>query len=193
MNQLNEQDLIKQITAGDSAAYAVLVNRYQQMVYTAAIRVVGRSEDAEEVAQDVFLNAYRSLASFKGDCKFSTWLYRIAYNKSLDYLKSRKRQFAASSIEISERFDLEMPEEGTERIELREKREMIEAALSKLTASDALIITMFYLEEMTLKEIAEATGLKANAIKVRLHRSRKRLAASLQPILEPEKIKNYGS
>ena len=83
----NDDVFINKILDGDSSAFAVLVDRYKDLVYTLAIRMVKNKEEAEEVAQDTFIKVYKSLAKFKGDSKFSTWIYKVAYNTCLDRLK----------------------------------------------------------------------------------------------------------
>ncbi|MBT8318690.1 MAG: RNA polymerase sigma factor, partial [Gramella sp.] len=94
MGTFPDEYYVQQILEGNIQVYSVLIDRYKHMVFTLAKKMLKNNEDAEEVAQDAFLKAYKGLANFKGDSKFSTWLYRITYHRSLDYSKRNKRQLA---------------------------------------------------------------------------------------------------
>ncbi len=87
---LNDTEIINQVVGGNQQAYALLVNRYQEYVFTLVLRIVKNREDAEEVSQDVFIKAYKNLNSFRGDSKFSTWLYTIVNNTGISFLRKRK-------------------------------------------------------------------------------------------------------
>ena len=89
----NDQIIIDQILEGDTNAFSVLVDRYKDLVFTLAIRMVKNREEAEEVSQDTFIKVYKSLSKFKGNSKFSTWIYKVAYNTCLDRLKKIKREY----------------------------------------------------------------------------------------------------
>ncbi len=191
MSRLTDQEILTKVRAGDTVSFSVLVDRYRSLVFTVAMRMIKQREDAEEVAQDVFLSAYRALESFRGDSKVSTWLYRIAYHKSLDCLKRNKRRVTMESVDISERYDIGTMDRQMNTLEQNERKACIKAAIDDLAGDDALLITLFYLEELSLKEIEKITGFSTNTIKVRLFRSRKRLLALLKRRLEPEIIKEY--
>ncbi len=192
MSLKEDQHYISRTIAGDTNAFSVLIDRYKHMVYTLAIRMVKNKEVAEEVAQDTFLKAFQKLPAFQGDAKFSTWLYKIGYHRSLDELKKKHRQFEANGIELSEIRGIAHTEEILESIELKERRSIIKHTIQKLAPDDAAVLTLFYFEELSLEEISEITGTTSNTIKVRLFRSRKRLAALLVSKLEPETLKSYG-
>ena len=162
------------------------------MVFTLALKIIKNREDAEEVAQDVFLKAYRVLATFKGDSKFSTWLYKMAYYKSLDYLKKNKRTVSTTQIDISAEYNVPSFDNALEAMEADERKATIKEALKELSEEDNVLITLHYFEELSLKEISKITGVQANTIKVRIFRSRKRLAEILKNRLEPETIQSYG-
>ena len=163
------------------------------MVFTLALKMVKNNEDAEEVAQDVFLKAFTALKSYKGEAKFSTWLYKIAYYRSLDYLKKNKRQLQTSAIDISEEYSIAALDETLDELESAERKQMIRQAMEELAPDDSIIITLYYFEELSLKEIAKVMGLTPNNVKVRLFRSRSRMAKVLKSKLEPEMIRAYGS
>lgn len=192
MGQPEDQYYITATIKGDAKAFAVLVDRYKHMVFTLALKVLKNKEEAEEVSQDVFIKVYQSLQSFKGDSKFSTWLYKIAYYKSLDYLKKQKRSLHTSSIDSTMEYHLPSVENTLDGLETNERKLIIKNAIDKLPEEDAVIITLYYFEELSLKEIAEILKKETNTVKVRLYRSRKRLAALLESNLELEILENYG-
>ena len=192
MNRLTDLEIISRINAGESSLYSQLVDRYKHMVYTAAIRMVKVREDAEEIAQDTFLSAYKTLPSFRGDCLFSTWLYRVAYNKCLDHLKKNKRKIDTRGQDISEAFDIGYLDKKMHNLEQQDRIQMIKEAIDKLPEDMGFIITLFYLEEYSLKEISVITRQSVNTLKVKLYRSRKRLMTLLINTLEPEIIERYG-
>lgn len=191
MSKDNDHPLISLACNGDTAAYGQLVEKYQHMVYTLALKLVGRPEDAEEVAQDAFLKAYEALHSFKGESKFSTWLYKITYHKGLDLLKKRKRTIHTHSLDGDFKIDIPSLVNTWDELEIKEQREIIKKAVDDLDSDDAIVITLFYFEELSLKEMAEVLALKSNAVKVKLFRARKRLASILRRKLEPEIIEGY--
>ena len=191
MSQEIDQPFIKISLDGDTQAFARLVSKYQHMVYNLAFKMMGNLEDAEEVAQDTFLQVHRSLPGFKGKSKFSTWLYRIAYHKALDALKNRKRKLSAHSIDAFPSLDIPSLENHWELLETKERKDMIKKAVAELDGSDAVVITLFYYEELSLNEISKILMVEVNAVKVKLFRARKRLAILLREKLEPEIIEGY--
>lgn len=192
MSQKPDEDLINKVIKGENNAYAILVDRYKHMVYTLALKIVKNREDAEEVAQDSFIKAYNALNDFKGESKFSTWLYKIAYYRSLDYLKKNKRQVETTSIDISEEYNIASMDDALDRMEVKERAEIIKHAIEKLPAADAVLITLYYFETLSMNEISKVMEIPANTIKVRLFRGRKRLAKILENNLELENIQSYG-
>lgn len=192
MSQPEDQHYIDATINGDAKAFAVLVDRYKHMVFTLAMKIVKNTEEAEEVSQDVFIKVYQVLQTFKGDSKFSTWLYKIAYYRSLDYLKKQKRNLRTSSIDADTEYHLPSVENALNGLELDERKLAIKSAIDKLPEDDAVVITLHYFEELSLKEIGEIMNIEANTVKVRLFRSRKRLAGILRNKLEPEILENYG-
>ncbi|MBT8281312.1 MAG: RNA polymerase sigma factor [Muriicola sp.] len=170
-----EKELISRSLSGDQKAYGVLVDRYKYLVFTLACRMLKNREDAEEVAQDTFVKAYKSLKTFKGDAKFSSWLYRIAYRKCLDRLKKEKRRPGAGSLEVDGVKDLKASGGVLEHIESDERSELLKAAIDRLSEIDAALVTLYYYEQLTVREISGILDMSQNVIKVRLFRSRKQL------------------
>ncbi len=175
MNTLTDQSFVEKTLAGDTQAYAFLVNRHKDLVYTVALRMMKNREEAEEIAQDTFVKAYQRLASFKGEAKFSTWLYRIAYHASLDALKRNKRMLATEDVEMYGDDMSESSPDVIQQLSDEERRQKIRQAIGQLMPKDAAVITLFYLEEHSIKEVAVALDMSDSQVKVRLHRSRKKL------------------
>ncbi|MFK7748041.1 MAG: RNA polymerase sigma factor [Kordia sp.] len=192
MIQNTDQNSIEQIRAGNPNAYAALVTKYQRMVFTLAVRMVGNREDAEEVAQDTFVKAYKALDRFKGTSKFSTWLYRIVYNTSLDYIKKNKRIILSEHIDEVNEADIGSMQNALTYIEAKEKKQLIENALLKLPEDERVLLTLFYFEELSLKEIAEIVQLSYDNVKIKLHRSRKKLFHILKNVVEPIYLNHGG-
>lgn len=192
MSQNQDQYYIDKVINGDIQAFSVLVDRYKHMIFTLAFKIVKNREEAEEVSQDVFVKIYQALHTFKNDSKFSTWAYKIAYYRSLDYLKKRGRSVNANSVDISTVYDLASVENTLDGLEANERKTAIKNAIAELPEDAAVIITLHYFEELSLKEISEVMGIATNTAKVRLFRSRKRLAEILENRLEPETFRNYG-
>lgn len=178
---LTDTDIIGLVLKGEQNAYATLVERYQNFVFTLVLRYVKSREDAEEVAQDVFVKAYRSLANFKGNSKFSTWLYTIATTTSITFLRKKKPDIQSLDNEVFFEAGLNIDSGmSADRIEQKSKITMVSQSIEMLSAEDAQIITLFYKGEQTLEEIAHITGKKTNTVKVQLHRARARLKEKMQ-------------
>lgn len=182
MNE-SEYHLIDKILAGDKDGYAGLVNKYKNYAYTIAQRILQNRPEAEEASQDAFIKAYQHLSAFNRDSKFSTWLYRIVFNTAISY--KRKNKFRHENIETSV---IEYSQESDGMLEKIDKKKYINQALIKLNEADRTAITLFYLKEFSLEEIAAITGMRANTAKVRIHRARLRLADELKIILKAEAL-----
>ncbi|HMB64371.1 MAG TPA: sigma-70 family RNA polymerase sigma factor [Eudoraea sp.] len=192
MSHNPDQHIIDKVLSGHTRAFEEIIERYKHMVYTLALKVVKNREDAEEVAQDVFLKGYMALKTFKGDAKFSTWLYKIAYNRSLDYVKKQKRTLVTSELNILKDHNPADLENALDNLEASERKVMIREALDALAPEDSVLVTLYYFEAMSLKEISKVTGIGANNAKVRLFRSRARLAELLKDKVAPQMSKDYG-
>ena len=176
-----DMDIIQLVLKGDHNAYATLVERYQNYVFTLVLRYIKSREDAEEVAQDVFVKAYRSLGSYKGDAKFSTWLYTVATTTSITFL--RKKKLEAQSLDNEQVFEMAENIDGgltANQIEQKSRVTMVNKAIAMLSPEDAQVITLFYKGEQTLEEIATILKKEPNAVKVQLHRARGRLKEKMQ-------------
>ena len=178
---LGDNEIISRVLQGEQNAYAELVNRYQSYVFTLILRMVKSREDAEEIAQDVFVKAYRSLADFRGESKFSTWLYTITNTTSITFL--RKKKLEVHSLDNEKVFEVADSQDSGMRANLVEQKSrisMVNNAIKMLNTDDAEVITLFYKGEQTLEEIAQILGIEANTAKVRLHRARTRLKEKME-------------
>lgn len=146
--------------------------------------MVRNREDAEELAQDVFLKAFRSLSSFKGDCSFSTWIYRIAYNTAISGLRKKKYEFIAIEESQIENVPEEEIGEALGREELSGQLEKLDAALAQLPTDERALILLFYMKEKSVEELVSITGLSTSNVKIRLYRIRKKLLMLLKGMEE---------
>jgi RNA polymerase sigma factor (sigma-70 family) len=169
-------EIIQLVLQGQQQAYAILVDRYQNFVFTIVLRYVKGREDAEEVAQDIFIKAYRSLADFKGASKFSTWLYTVTTTTCITFLrKKRLDMYSLDNEKVFAAADNIDSGASANQIEQKSRIAMVNAAIQLLSPDDAQIITLFYKGEQTLEEIAMILGKEPNTVKVQLHRARTRL------------------
>jgi RNA polymerase sigma-70 factor (ECF subfamily) len=189
----NDKVYIDKILNGDANAYAVIVERYKDLVYTLAYRMMKHTEEAEEVAQDTFIKAYKSLNKFKGDSKFSTWIYKVAYNTCLDRLKKNKRYQSNVTIDEYTEHHVKSIDNALDTLEQKERQLIIKSCIDKLDSESGFLLTLYYFEEQSLDEIAAVTGLKANNVKVKIFRARKKLATILKDTLDNETIESYGT
>ena len=177
-----EEDLVlvHRVLRGEQHAVRHLVEKDQNYVFTIAMRVLNSREEAEEVAQDVFLKVYKMLGSYRQESKFSSWLYAITYRTAID--NARKKKLPLQSIE-SGSVALQTPDlHSKSPVELTQDndlRHQVQAVIQRLKPSDASIITLYYLNEQSVQEIAEITGLSLTNVKTKLHRLREQLRQEL--------------
>lgn len=170
----DEKYSIERVKAGDKEAFTSLVNAYKDMVYTVCLRMLASEADAEEAAQDVFVKAYRSIGSFQAKAKFSTWLYRITYNNCISMIRKRVKLIDLVD-EVPESVVDEREMSGLDTLSAEERSKYLTMAMESLAETDAVVVTLFYYDELSLHEIAEVTGLSSNNIRIKLHRSRKKM------------------
>jgi RNA polymerase sigma-70 factor (ECF subfamily) len=179
-----DEELIARVLAGDGSAYATLVERHSDLVYAIVSRIVLNEADAADVAQEAFVRAYHALPRFRGDSKFSSWLYRIAVNRSLTHLKRAKRRAAAVDPETGARDEvaasLASRDDGPDEAVLRdERRAIVRAAVAELPPNYRAVVTLFYLEERSYRDVAEILGIPMGTLKTHLHRARALLREAL--------------
>lgn len=177
---------IEKIIAGETSAFAHLVEKHKDWVYTIVVRILRSHEDAEEIAQDVFMKAYKSLKSFKGKSKFSTWLYSIAYNTAIT--KTRKRKLSTTDLEdeMIRNYSEDAITEDLFELSQEDLKSRLNKALSALPETDNLIITLYYKNENSIEEISEITGFSETNVKVKLFRIRKKLFTKLNSMNHAE-------
>jgi RNA polymerase sigma factor (sigma-70 family) len=188
---LNDQHYINLIIEGDSNAYAVLVDRYKSMVFSLALKMVKHREEAEEVAQDIFIKIFKSIDKFKGDSKFSTWVYKVAYNTCLDRIKKNNREKNTIPIDDFSENQIKTMETVLDAIDERERNKTIQDCIQLLPNEDGFLLILYYFEEQSIDEISKIMDCTANNVKVKLFRSRKKLASILEKRLEPEILECY--
>ena len=178
---LSDNEIIRKVLSGDRDVYAGLVSRYQNYVFTLVLRFTKNREDAEEISQDVFVKAYRSLADFRGESKFSTWLYTIVNTTSITFLRKKKLEvYSLDNENVFEKADSADSGFSANQVEQKSKINMVNKAIAMLNPDDAEIITLFYKAEQSLEEIGMILGLESNTAKVRLHRARTRLKEKME-------------
>jgi RNA polymerase sigma-70 factor (ECF subfamily) len=161
------------------------------MIFTLALKMVKNREEAEEVSQDTFIKIYSSLNKFKGESKFSTWIYKIAYNTCLDRLKKSKKEDLNISIDDFSSHLIKTMETALSVLEDKERKQTIQNCLNLLPSEENYLLTLFYFENQNLEEIGKIMSINANNVKVKLFRSRQKLAVILKKQLEPEIIEYY--
>lgn len=183
MNSQNDELLLDRIINGETDLYNQIIERHKGYAYTIALNILNNREDAEEAAQDSFIKAYQHLKNFNRQSKFSTWLYRIVFNTSISYKRKQKvKKEPLETIKYS------YHEAFSSEAEIKDQKRFINMGLKRLAELDRTVITLFYLKEFSLEEIAEITNLATNTVKVRLHRARKRLADEMKTILKEEAL-----
>ncbi|WP_282035664.1 RNA polymerase sigma factor [Saccharicrinis aurantiacus] len=181
MNPKEDNLLIEEIKSGKVEAYSALVDKYKRMAYTLAISITKNSEDAEEVAQDAFVKAYKNLNTFEGKSKFSTWLYQIIYRTALSRVRIKK-QFNQNIDDLNE-IDINLDSYQIDHLERFDKKKIIKIAISKLKEDEAFILVLYYYQELSVEEISKTTELSTSNVKVKLHRARKNMLAILQKLM----------
>lgn len=167
-----ERALVRRASRGDAEAFRVLVETYQTQVYRLALRICGES-GAEDAAQEAFLSAWRALPRFRGECQFSTWLYRLTANAAVDYLRREKKQRTDGDIaELDPMDDSPTPQERAEQSDTRQR---VQAALAQLTREHREILLLRYMQELDYGEIAAALGISEGTVKSRISRAKGRL------------------
>lgn len=183
----SDEEIIGRILKGDQSVFAMLVERYKNYVFTLVLRFTENREDAEEISQDVFVKAYRSLADFRGDSKFSTWLFTITRTTCLSFL--RKKKLDTQSLD-NERTNLQLENRessfSANLIEQKSKHAMLNQAISMLSPDDAQVLNLFYKGDQTLEEIGKIMRMEANTVKVKLHRARQRLKDKMEKYFSHE-------
>jgi RNA polymerase sigma factor (sigma-70 family) len=183
---LNELELIQQLRDGDELAFKSLVGAYQDMVYNTALGIVQNAEDAEDVAQEVFIQVYRSIDQFKGDARLSTWIYRITTTKALDHIRSRRRKkrfafitslFGPNDELVHEPVDFQHPGVSLDR---KEQAALLFRTINQLPDNQKVAFTLHKTEGLSYQEIADVMQLSVSAVESLLFRARQNLRKLLE-------------
>lgn len=178
---------VKRIQDGDVACFACLLDKYSTQVHALILRIVGNREDAEELAQDVFMKVYKNIFSFKGESSFSTWLYRIAYNTAVSATRRRKMEYLAIEESQIDNVSEEEVADAMGRYDSSEQIARLERAIEYLSPDERAIILLFYMQEKSVDDIVAISGLTASNVKTKLFRIRKKLFVLLKEMEEREK------
>lgn len=183
---MDEKQLIHKILKGDTSAFGYFVDTYQDMAITIAFRVCGNKQDAEDIVQNAFVKAFHNLHTFRADSKFSTWFYRIVYNTAIT--ETRNTAYNTGFVDYKQiDTDNSYSEWDTmTQVEENERKAMVNEAMDRMPKDEALLLTLYYLEDNPVKEIVEITRLTDANVKVKLHRARKRFACILEQMMRHE-------
>ena len=174
---MNELLLISRARGGDRDAFGELVEQYRDNVYRLAYRMCGNAYDADEAAQEAFVAAWRALPNFRGDAKFSTWLYRLTTNAAIDVMRREKRHQTVGDGEMVDLADdADSPQETVERTE---QQEAVQKALATLSEEYREVLLLRYMEELDYAEIADVLQLPSGTVKSRINRAKAALKAAL--------------
>lgn len=184
MDYTDDGYYIDKIKNGNPASYAFLVNRYKNMVYSIAIKILRDPDEAQDIAQDVFIKAYQQIDKFEGKSKFSTWLYTIVYRTAVTKLKESRIETITMGDEAGEVLD-SLPDQF-DQLQSKQVQQYVKAAIQKLPQIDALLVTLYYINDLPIKEIEEITGLSKPNVKIKLYRARKVLENELRFLLDNE-------
>ena len=182
MNYKGDIAYIEQVLAGNANAFSYIVDRHKDKAYNLAFRICGNKEEAEEIAQDSFLKAYRSLGGFKMKSSFATWLYRIVYNTAISNVRIKKKGILSLEDFPVDATDFIGSNTSEEEAEKEYIGSLINFALQKITEEERGLITLFYFEEMSSEEITEVTGISKSNIKVKLFRARRKMLEIIEKV-----------
>ena len=170
----NEAHIIEEILNGKTNRYEYFLDKYGQQVFAWVARIVSCQEDAEELTQDVFLKAFQQLSSFKAESSFSTWIYRIAYNAAISATRKQNHDVLhLDDAALANLKDTQVDEALEDDSEEQLRR--LSRAMEKLNADERVLLTLYYMEERPLTEVAFISGMTESNAKVKLHRIRKKL------------------
>jgi RNA polymerase sigma factor (sigma-70 family) len=183
MENKDDNYYIEKVISGQTNYFSYIVERYQDIVFSIALKVLKNREDAEEMAQESFIKVYKSLHTFQGKAKFSTWLYRITYNTCISETRKKKQHFTSTDeVQISD----EAEEMNLDGIPAENREKYVKAALDKLPQDEYTLVVLYYFEDQSVEEISKVTGLSESNTKVKLHRARKKLYTILNDMLKED-------
>jgi RNA polymerase sigma factor (sigma-70 family) len=182
---------ITQVLQGNTNAYSYLVEKYKRMAYTLALKLVQVPEDAEEIAQDAFVKAFQALDTFKGESKFSTWLYKIIYNVSIARLRKKRLEVISIDDDQNSGFDICETDDFLTQLTIEEQNAIVRSCIDQLPAGERALITLYYMNESTVREITRITGDTESNVKIKLFRIRNKLRGMIKYNLRDKIILEY--
>ena len=175
----SDESIIARVREGDQNAYALLVDRYKDRVFSLVMGIIRHRETAEEVALDALVKAYRSLKKFRGESAFSSWLYRIAYNAAISESRKKKGKLQTFDEQVLHTAQ-HLTEDREDMDRLEDRKTLLRRALEELMPEEKMILVLYYFEDRSVDEISEVTGLSRSNTKVRLFRIRNKLKAIME-------------
>ncbi|MBD8346499.1 sigma-70 family RNA polymerase sigma factor [Dysgonomonas sp. GY617] len=182
MTSFDDIYYVRLIKDGDTNAFVHIVRRYQRMVFTIVSKIVTNTQDAEDITQEIFIKIYQSLSKFRGDSEFSTWLYRIAYNTAITEVRKTKREFISFDDMAEKLPDAELSD-NLDELHTEERLQYLDEVLKRLNPEDALLITLFYLNNHSVQDISTISNLSQANVKVKLHRIRKFMNSEINKLI----------
>jgi RNA polymerase sigma-70 factor (ECF subfamily) len=187
MEYKGDKVYIDQVLEGKINAFSFIVDRHKDRAFNLAFRICGSYEDAEEIAQDAFMKAFRSLGSFKMKCAFSTWLYRIVYNTAVSHVRSERKDIISIDDFSADKFEF-IRSDPDEEDEKEYRKELLGFAMKMINEEDRGLISLFYFEEMNIDEIAAITGFSKANVKTKLFRARQKITDEIEKRLKRKLI-----
>ena len=179
MNSEQEKVWIEKSKKGDLQAYGMLVNQYQDMVFTLCVRLLNNRHDAEDLSQEILIKLFRVIHKYEEKAPFSAWVYRVSYNEGLNKIRALKRKRETLSIEDNDNLDWVETKNVLESMTLDEQKDKVLNTINSLKEDERFIVMAYYYEDIPLKEIASIMSLSESNVKIKLHRVRKQLALKL--------------
>ena len=179
MMNIEDIECIHQIRSGNTGAFTIIVNRYKNSVFSIVSKIIGDTQHAEDITQEVFIKVFQSLDKFKEKSKFSTWLYSITYNTTIGATRKMKNRQLPLKDDVE---DSELSDE-LDGVSKEDKLQCLEIVLQQMPTDDSLLITLYYMENQPIASISEITGLTQSNVKIRLHRIRKYMNFEINKLL----------
>jgi RNA polymerase sigma-70 factor (ECF subfamily) len=173
---------IGQVLEGKTNAFTHIVDRHKDHAYNLALRICGSHEEAEEIAQDAFMKAYRSLSGFRMKSSFSTWLYRIVYNTAISLGRTRKKGVLSLEEFPADAVDFIRDNTSEEEAEADYRNSLVNFSLQKISEEERGLITLYYYEELSIEEISDITAITKSNVKVKLFRARQKMTGIIEKI-----------
>ncbi len=184
-----EEHIIQKAKQGDQTAFAALVDAYKKQAFNVALPITGNREDAEEVAMDAFVKAWNALPAFKGEAKFSTWLFRIVYNTAISFRRKKRMETVPMDEKLVENYSEDAFSSSLQMLTTEEQLQLVKRFVEALPPDDAALMELFYHQQLSIEEISRITLLSVSNVKVKLHRIRKKIFAGIQAKLKAAELR----